>query len=57
METQNETTKRMLAGAKAAVAIAVAKQREVKREKRVKREAVLPQVDTVVTNDANASES
>jgi len=57
METQNETTKRMLAGAKAAIAIAVAKQSEVEHKNLVKHEAMIHQVITVATKDASNSES
>lgn len=51
---EEEIHRKVREGATEAVAIAVAKQREVEREKRVKRKATLPQAEDV-TNDANAS--
>lgn len=55
MESRNETTKRMLAGAKAAVA--VAKQREAERQIVVEREGELLQTETVIATDTQDSNS
>ncbi len=50
METQNEITRLMLAGAKEAVAVVIEKQRKAEHEANSKCEVALPEMKHVVIN-------